>query len=162
MVSELRGARVHARHGPDPVRAGQAPALGGRLLRAPHQPPRPSPPPHPQHRPPQVDHGGEHTLTWCPVTRILARRGNLGPPAAAALAGPVFEADSRPGRRHALRLPWAAMHTRTRLHRSTASRAVPLVCTQKASLRRPDTDRTPDLLLILAAEHTAGLLTPEP
>ena len=73
LVSELRSARVHARHRPDPVRAGQAPALGGRLLRAPHQPSRPSPPPYPQHRPPQVDHCGEHTLTWCPVTRILAR-----------------------------------------------------------------------------------------
>ena len=55
MVSELRGARVHARHRPDPVRAGQAPALGGRLLRTPHQPPRPSPPPHPQHRGHQFD-----------------------------------------------------------------------------------------------------------
>jgi hypothetical protein len=35
--------------------------------------------------------------------------------------------------------------------------AVPLVCIQKASLRRPDADRTPGLLLILAAEHTADL-----
>ena len=50
LVSELRGARVHAGHGPDPVRAGQAPAMGGRLLRAPHQPSRPSPSPCPQHR----------------------------------------------------------------------------------------------------------------
>ena len=58
LVIELRGARVHAGHGPDPVRAGQAPALGGRLLRAPHQPPRPSPSPHPQHRGHQFDNWG--------------------------------------------------------------------------------------------------------
>ena len=56
LVIELRGARVHAGHRPDPVRAGQAPAVASRLFRAPHQPPRPSPPPHPQHRPPQFDH----------------------------------------------------------------------------------------------------------
>ena len=37
--------------GSDPVRAGQATAMGGRLLRAPHQPSRPSPSPRPQHRP---------------------------------------------------------------------------------------------------------------
>ena len=67
LVSELRGARVHAGHGPDPVRAGQAPALGGRLLRAPHQPPRPSPPPHPQHRPHQFDHRSERALTLAAV-----------------------------------------------------------------------------------------------
>ena len=59
LVSELRGARVHAGHGPDPVLAGQAPALGRRLLRAPHQPSRPSAAPHPQHRAHQFDHCGE-------------------------------------------------------------------------------------------------------
>ena len=67
LVSELRGARVHAGHGPEPVLAGQAPALGGRLLRAPHQPPRPSPPPHPQHRHYQFDHRGERALTLAAV-----------------------------------------------------------------------------------------------
>ena len=51
LVSELCGARVHVGHGPDPVRAGQAPALGCRLLRAPHQPPRPSAAPYSQRRP---------------------------------------------------------------------------------------------------------------
>ena len=70
LVSELRGARVHAGHGPDPVRAGQAPALGGRLLRAPHQPSRPAPPPYPQHRGRQFDHGGERALTW--LQRVTA------------------------------------------------------------------------------------------
>ena len=59
LVSELRGAGVHARHGPDPVLARQAPALGHRLLRAPHQPPRSSPTPRAQHRPHQFDHRGE-------------------------------------------------------------------------------------------------------
>jgi len=63
MVSELRSARVHARHGPDQVRTGQAPALGGRLLRAPHQPSRPSPPPRPQHCGHQFDHGSARALT---------------------------------------------------------------------------------------------------
>ena len=63
LVSELRGTRVHAGHRPVPVRAGQAPALDGRLLRAPHQPPRPSPPPRPQHRPHQFDHSGELNLS---------------------------------------------------------------------------------------------------
>jgi len=58
LVIELRGARVHARHRPDPLLAGQAPALGDRLLRAPHQPPRPSPAPRAQHRDPQSDNWG--------------------------------------------------------------------------------------------------------
>jgi hypothetical protein len=62
LVSELRGARVHAGHGPDPVCAGQAPAAGGRLLRAPHQPTRPLAPPHSQHRPHGFDHQGELNL----------------------------------------------------------------------------------------------------
>jgi hypothetical protein len=31
------------------------------------------PAPYPQPRPPPVDHCGEHTMTWCPMTRILAR-----------------------------------------------------------------------------------------
>ena len=56
LVSELRGARVHAEHRPDPVRAGQAAALGGGLFRAPHQSPWPSPPPRPQHRGRQFDY----------------------------------------------------------------------------------------------------------
>ena len=59
--------------GPDPVRAGQAPALGGRLLRAPHQPSRPSPPPHPQHRAPQFDHCGERVLTCLQLVTVYER-----------------------------------------------------------------------------------------
>ena len=41
LVGELRGTGVHAECGPEPVFARQAPAMDGRLLRAPHQPPRP-------------------------------------------------------------------------------------------------------------------------
>ena len=70
LVSELRGARVHAGHGPDPVRAGQAPALGGRLLRAPHQPSRPSPSSCPQHRPHQLSTGG--------LRRVMRVRSGVG------------------------------------------------------------------------------------
>ena len=75
LVSELRGARVHARHRPDPVLAGQAPALGDRLLRAPHQPARPPASPYSQHRAPQFDNcgvtsvarsGHPHRTSWVP------------------------------------------------------------------------------------------------
>src|ERR1700683_5565776 len=58
LVGELRSTGAHAGHGPDPVLAGQAPALGDRLLRAPHQSPRPSPPPRAQYRDHQLDNWG--------------------------------------------------------------------------------------------------------
>jgi len=74
LVSELRGARVHARHRPDPVLTGQAPALGDRLLRAPHQPARPAPSPYPQHRASQHDNCGVTSVAHTQVTRT-GRRG---------------------------------------------------------------------------------------
>ena len=54
LVSELPGARAPADRGPDPVLAGQAAALGDRLLRAPLRPARPPAPAYPQHRHPQL------------------------------------------------------------------------------------------------------------
>ena len=75
LVSELRGAGAHAGHGPDPVLAGQAPALGGCLLRAPHQPSRPSPSSRPQHRDRRPDNSAARNVTEC--LRLLA--GGLGP-----------------------------------------------------------------------------------
>ena len=60
------------------------------------------------------------------------------------------------------RLSGAGIDIHTGLHHSIATRTVPVVCIQKASLRGPDADRVPGLLLILAAEHTADLRTPEP
>ena len=47
------------------------------------------------------------------------------------------------------RLSWAAIHTRTGLHRSTASRAVPLVCIQKARGSSPlsSTGQRPNAIL---------------
>ena len=50
VVSELRGAQALSGRRPDPVRPGQAPALGDRLLRAPLRPARPTESPHPQRR----------------------------------------------------------------------------------------------------------------
>ena len=58
LVGELRSTGAHAGHGPDPVLAGQAPALGGRLLRAPHQPSRPPTSPRAQHRDRRSDNWG--------------------------------------------------------------------------------------------------------
>ncbi len=65
MVSELPGARALAGHRPEPLRPGQAAALGGRLLRAPLRPARPPAPPYPQHRHHRPHHRRALTVRWC-------------------------------------------------------------------------------------------------
>ena len=77
--------------GPEQVLAGQAAAMGGRLLRAPHRPARPAAPPHPQHRHRRPDQGGvaagsgragaaacscrRNCLRWFPSAREWSNRG---------------------------------------------------------------------------------------
>ena len=74
VVSELRDPQAHAGRGPDPVRPGQAAALGDRLLRAPLRPARPPASPYSQRRRNLPDHRNRLTaLRWSPPGATLLR-----------------------------------------------------------------------------------------
>ena len=127
LVSELRGARVHAGHGPDPVRAGQAPALGGRLLRAPHQPSRPSPSSCPQHRPHQLSTGGLRRVMWVRSGvggRDGERRSRQSQLPRLSLHGPASQSSKRvvPCRTGGLRLSRAVTGVQVEHHRGAVPR----------------------------------------
>jgi len=75
----------------------------------------------------QIAWSGKHDK---PVPKLIARQQRMDSTLARWTA--LIRTSAKYGNRYALQLSWAAIHTRTRLHRSTASRAVPLAFIQKA------------------------------
>jgi hypothetical protein len=76
----------------------------------------------------QIARSGKHDK---PVPKLIARQPRMDSTLARWTA--LIRTSAKYGNRYALQLSWAAIHTRTRqLHRSTASRAVPLAFIQKA------------------------------